>query len=608
MGRPRLTAALLVTLAVAVHAPTLGHRFLLDDGVQIFKNRAVTAGAPIAAYFLDRNTTSSRADYNTRIYRPLRNLAFRGVVIVGGVRPVAFGVANLGLYAAAALLVLALLSRLTGDARAAAWATALWIVLPVHVEAVAYASALGDLLSLTLELAAIAIALPFVDGDHRRWRVAASTALAVAAMLAKEMAVTEPALVVLVAVALGGDAWRRRRLVVLVAAHGFAAVGYVALRTHVVGAVGQDPVTAQSLAAGLRDAPWLLMHYVWISVVPLGHAASYRVPPSSATAFALSLAALAATAVATWRWRRPVFVGLAWFAVSLAPVLHLVPLWADLADRFALFPTFGLALALAAAIAPLHRRLIPVLIVMTAVYALASLLEERAWHSDSSLWRYAVDRQPDAPLARGNLAAVLLGEGRIGEAAAQLDALHALGFTRSDVELKRAYVLSRVGRGAEAAQAMAASLRLDATNGAAHAFAGQLALAAGDAGAAARELTIARASASSHPSTGLLGYELLRAQEVARGDRAADVAASAARVDYLRALQALTFDDAEGAVQAARACLGRSPGRPQCQAALGQALLLQGPLDGDARALLDPCIAAGGPDSSRCQEAEWGAR
>ncbi|HEX4459142.1 MAG TPA: hypothetical protein VIA18_14290, partial [Polyangia bacterium] len=71
MGPSRLVAALLVALAVVVHAPTLGHRFLVDDGVQIFKNRAVTAGAPFAGYFLDRDTTSSRADYNTRIYRPL---------------------------------------------------------------------------------------------------------------------------------------------------------------------------------------------------------------------------------------------------------------------------------------------------------------------------------------------------------------------------------------------------------------------------------------------------------------------------------------------------------------------------------------------------------
>ncbi|MGZ3407025.1 MAG: hypothetical protein ACXVAN_11315, partial [Polyangia bacterium] len=109
MARSRLAALALVALAVAVHAPTLGHRFLLDDGVQIFRNRAVTAGAPLAAFLLDRDTTSSRPDYNTRIYRPLRNYAFRLIARVGGVRPIAFGLANLACYAIATLLVLALL-------------------------------------------------------------------------------------------------------------------------------------------------------------------------------------------------------------------------------------------------------------------------------------------------------------------------------------------------------------------------------------------------------------------------------------------------------------------------------------------------------------------
>jgi hypothetical protein len=208
VARARLAAAAIVALAIAVHAPSLGGSFLLDDGVQIYKNRAVTAGAPLGAWFLDRGTTSSRADYNTRIYRPLRNLAFRAVVLVGGVRPLAFKLVNLLLYALSALLVLALLRRLVADERAAAWATAVWVVLPVHVEPVVYASALGDQLSLALELGALVTAIDFVR-DGGRGRALASTALAAAAMLAKEMAVTEPALVVLVAVALERGRARR---------------------------------------------------------------------------------------------------------------------------------------------------------------------------------------------------------------------------------------------------------------------------------------------------------------------------------------------------------------------------------------------------------------
>jgi len=228
------------------------------------------------------------------------------------------------------------------------------------------------------------------------------------------------------------------------------------------------------------------------------------------------------------------------------------------------------------------------------VYAAASVIEARPWQSDALLWRYAVDRQPNAPLARANLAAVFLDEGRVDEAAAQLEALHALGYTRSDLELKRAYVLARLGRGDEAARAVALALRLDADNGAAHALAGQLALAAGDAATAAREHAAARRLAPAHASTGLLGYELLRADDE--------------RVDYLRALQALSFDDSDGAIRAARACLQRAPARVQCQAVLGRALTLQGAPEG--RALLERCVAAlpEGPDRQQCREAEWSTR
>ena len=594
MSRSRLSAALLVALAVAVHAPALRDRFLLDDGVQIFENHAVTAGAPLAAYFFDRDATSARADYNRVSWRPLRTLAFRALVVVGGVRRLPFALANLGLYAVAALLVLALARRLVADEAAAVAATALWVVLPVHVEPVAYASALGDLASLALELAALVLAVAPGGG---RARFAGATALAAAAMLAKETAVTEPLLLALVTLApLPGDGARARSLRALAAAQALVAAAYVALRTHVVGSLGGDGSTAAALAVGLRDAPSLVARYLWISVAPLGHAAVYHVAAERAAAVALESVALVAAVVVAWRWRRAVAVGLVWFVVALAPVLHFVPWRPEPSDRFALVSTVGLALAAAAALAPLTRRRALAVAALVVVYAAASVVEGRAWRSDSYLWRYAVDRQPDAPMARANLAAVLLDEGRLDEAAAQLEAFHALGVTRADLERKRAYVLARVGRADEAARASAAALRLEPASGPAHALAGQLALARGDRATALRELAAARQLAPAHPSTALLAHLL--------------AGTSDERVDYLRALQALTFDDADGAGAAARACLARSPGRVPCQAALGRALALSGPLGDEARALLDRCIAAA-PDPAerqRCREAKWGAQ
>jgi hypothetical protein len=606
----RLVPVALVALAVAIHAPTFAHEFVLDDGVMIVRNPAVTRGAPLSAYFLDRETTSSRPDYNTRIWRPLRAIAMRLVVAVAGVRPIGFAVVNLLLYVLSALMVLRLASAVGGDRAAAAWATALWVALPVHVEPVTYAQSIGDMLSLALELAALVVALPLLEANARPrpLRIAGSALLALGGMLAKEMAVTAPALVVLLALARQPAPWRSPAVRRLVVAHAVVALAYLALRTHVVAAVGQEPITRATLFNGLRDAPWLLAHYVLLTVAPLEHAASYHVAPPGLVAWLLSVVATVLVLILAWRWRRGVAIGLAWFALSLLPVLHLVPLWADLADRFALFPSIGLALALAAALTPLRRPIVVALLAVGClVYGAASIVEARPWRSDSLLWRYAVDRQPEAPLARSNLAAVLLGEGRVDEAAAQLDALHALGYTRADTELKRAWVYARIGRKDDAARALAASLReesMGTTAAQAHALAGQLALDAGDAATATRELVAARAQATAQPSVGLLGYLVLRA----RGD--ASVAADDARIDYLRALEALSFHDAGAAATAARACLRHSPGRVQCEAALGDALTLQAPLTDESRALLEHCLAAlpEGSERDHCQVALWRTR
>ncbi|HXU79984.1 MAG TPA: hypothetical protein VN914_01215, partial [Polyangia bacterium] len=156
----------LVALAAALHGPRLAHPFVTDDAIYIVENPAVNQGAPLPAYFTDRATVASNPDFQWQSYRPLRTLAFRAVVKLGGLRPMAFGLANLVLYLGGALLGLALARRL-GLGDGALWGAALWIAAPVHVEPVLYASALGDHLSLVLELGGLWLALDTIEG--RSW-------------------------------------------------------------------------------------------------------------------------------------------------------------------------------------------------------------------------------------------------------------------------------------------------------------------------------------------------------------------------------------------------------------------------------------------------------
>jgi hypothetical protein len=430
----------------------------------------VTRGVPLADYFFDRRTTASRADFTWQSYRPVRTVAFRAIAAAFGVTPLPFGVLNLALYAIAIALVAALALRLTADRAAALAATAWWAVMPVHVEPVLYASALGDHLSLVFQLVALAAAARAI-AERRAWSVAALASLVAAALAmgAKEMAITEgPILAVGAALAwprLPRDA--RRRAVAVVAAHALLTVGFLALRTHVIRAVGQGAYTSLTARIALRAVPIYLWKYLAIIVAPLGHAAAYAsVSLSRGRALAAWIGVLAVAAL-LWRARRPMLTfAAAWYALSLVPVLHIVPLLAYYADRFAYVPSVGVALAAAVLLAGatrLRRVGFIALGALTVVHAAAVPLEVRAWRDELTLWRHAVDVEPGAALAQSNLGITLLRAHLPAEALAHLQEAERLSGGGPATSMQIAIALEQLGRYDEAVAAARASLSQEDT-------------------------------------------------------------------------------------------------------------------------------------------------
>jgi hypothetical protein len=397
----------------------------------------------------------------------VRTVGFRALAAAFGAQPRPFGAANLALYALAIALVAGLALRVVGDRAATLAATALWAFLPVHVEPVAYASALGDQLSLVFQLLALAAAARAIaKPSFAVTATLASLVLAALAMGAKEMAITEgPLLAVGVACA-----WRslqpdaRRRAVAVVAAHAALTVGFLVLRTHVIGAVGQGAITGLSARIALRAVPIFLWKYVAVVAAPLGHAAAYGAVSLSRARAAVAWLGVAAVAVALWRLKKPMLTfALAWFAVSLVPVLHVVPLLAYYADRFAYVPSIGLALAAGVALAAAGRwRRIGFVAAgaLAVVYAVAVPLEARAWQDERTLWSHAVDVAPDAALAQSNFGIALLRAHAYADALAHLQAAERIAGEGPALSMQMALALEGLGRYDEAAAAAARSLAL----------------------------------------------------------------------------------------------------------------------------------------------------
>ena len=401
----------------------------------------------------------------------MRTVALRALVAAFGVRPLPFGVANLVLYAVAIALVAGLVVRVSGNRAAALAATALWALLPVHVEPVVYASALGDQLSLVLQLLALAAAARAIAAPSLAVVAALASLVAAAlAMGAKEMAVTEgPLLAAGVACSwrtLAPDA--RRRAVAVVAAHAAVTLGFLVLRTHVIGAVGQGAITTLTLRIAARAVPILLWKYLALIAAPLGHAAAYAAPSLSRARAAVAWLGIAAVVVALWRARRTtVGRGLtfaaAWFAISLVPVLHVVPLLAYYADRFAFVPSVGVALAVAAALAAAgrwRRVAFAAAAAVALVYAVAVPVEARAWRDETTLWRHAVDVEPEAALAQSNLGIALLRAHAAAEALVHLQAAERISGGGPATSMQIALALEELGRYDEAAAAANRSLAL----------------------------------------------------------------------------------------------------------------------------------------------------
>jgi tetratricopeptide (TPR) repeat protein len=577
--------AAVILATMAVYAPSLGHDFVMDDATYISENRAVTAGAPLLAYFLDRNTTASRADFRWQSYRPLRTVGFRVLVAAFGPRPLPFSVANLALYGVAIALFALIARRLIGDDAAALAATALWALMPVHVEPVAYASALGDHLSLVFQLLALVTAVRAVEepGNGRAlgWG-ALSLVTAALAMGAKEMAVTEGGILAVGAAC----AWRRldsgarRRALLLIGGHGAVTLGFLVLRTKVIGAVGQGVISGLTAQVAVRAIPLYLWKYVQIIAEPLGHAAAYEAVALKMRHALVAWTAVVAVAALLWRLGRPALTfAIAWFALSLLPVLHVVPLLAYYADRFAFVPSVGLALAAGIGVAATRGRwrgrALAAAGLLALVYAAGVLIEERAWKSDGTLWRWAVDAQPGAALAHSNLAIELVHEGAPQLALPHLEEVRRINGGGAATMMQMAVAYDMLGRYDEAErtlhQLMAESPELPDS----HALLGSLLLRRHDLDGAERELRMALTLSPELPSAIVGTAQLLEARS-----RTADALAAykravgrspSPRYFMMYAAAALRAGDRATAAQAARACLQREPTRPDCQKILAAA-------------------------------------
>ncbi len=517
---------------------------LLDDPLYVFENphvnRGFTAGS--ARWILTQPLNGN--------WHPLTSLSHLLDVQLFGLNPAAHHATSVVLHVVNALLLLLVLSRLTGAWWRSALVAGLFALHPLRAESVAWISERKDVLSGLFFLLTIDAYRRWVERPDRARYAWVIAALALG-LMSKPMLVTLPCVLVLLDVwplgrLAGAQAVRAGRAPVrtlggLIAEKWplFALSGLVALVTFLVqrraGAVASTLATP--IAQRACNALISYWRYIAKTFWPVA-LAPFSPPPrganlAGALLAAAGLAGVTALALRQARRRPYLPVGWLWYVGMLVPVIGLIQVgMQSYADRYTYLPTIGLTIAMVwgvseVARAPLarHAAVVASLLALTGL-AVATTRQVARWKDTRTLFTYtlAVTRdnaaahqnlgnalmlagdprgaiphfqealrlEPEFPNTRTDLGSALGMAARYDEALVQFQAALRQHET-ADIHYDLGLVYARQGRTSEAIRECEAALRLEPNHYGAHA---QLGLAYGAGGQLDRALEhLGRASA-----------------------------------------------------------------------------------------------------------------
>ncbi len=427
-----LVCLILVAVTLVVYAPVAHYGFSAWDDHQYISNAHVSKGLTLEGFaWAFRSTYASN-------WHPVTWLSHMLDAELYGKDAGPQHITNLVLHILNTLLLLGVLYRTTGALWRSAFVAGLFAVHPLHVESVAWIAERKDVLSTLFFLLAIWAYVRYVR--QPQWqRYLWVVVLFGLGLMAKPMVVSFPFVLLLL------DFWPLRRididdrnqrtsqllrllkekspLFALAAASCFATM---AAQQHGGAVRGLEKV---SLSLRLINAFASYVRYGAKAVWPAGLSPFYPIetsaPLGEAALGGLLLIGATVLAIRAGQRRGYFLVGWLWYMGTLVPVIGLVQVGdQSMADRYTYIPLIGIFLIAGWGVLPYlvsrHSHPRTAYLALSACVllpcAIAARNQVRYWSDDVALWRRALEVGPDNALARKNMGAALMSQGRNKEA------------------------------------------------------------------------------------------------------------------------------------------------------------------------------------------------
>ena len=414
--------AVVVVLCLLAYGNSLTGAFLWDDDLQIIRNPFIRDLANIPAAFTQSVWAFLHPGHpnTTNFYRPLQTVAYILSYAMGGLSPVPYHITNLLLHVLASITVYAICVELGFAGMLALLGSALFATHPIHTEAVSWIAATPEVFCGFLYLLAMWSFLKSDGGARRAWWLF-SALVFFAALLAKEMAITLPAILFLLTFRPVTPRLSMARRVTLLVPYGVSAAVYLATRIHALGFLGVLSTNTSQAVASTFD--WITLgvqafgQYLWLSLVPYPLIAYHMLPlrlEDRAGTTLLAVAAIVALAFVAWKFRQRLPEGLLWygiFFVALIPVFNLRGISSALmSERYLYIPSLApivLALTLIQH-SKSKQRWIWAAWALVGVFTVTTILRNQDWSSPQRLYSTTLDQDPNVTDFRLSLAEVLI--------------------------------------------------------------------------------------------------------------------------------------------------------------------------------------------------------